>query len=348
MPDDSAFLSTEVPATDVAAASPAAGAPAWAWGQPAEQEQRQGLHGPADRAAWAAERRRMERFRSDGPRNPVLRLARAAALQAFDIGLRATGLALLGRHNAKAVSISTASAVIPTLPDALQGLRILFLTDPHFDCMDNFADRVVERVRGLQCDLLLAGGDYRFGNEVRFTETGTVDALARLRDAIDVRLGSYAILGNHDCVDMVPGIERAGFQVLANETAVVEANGATLSLTGLDDVYTFPTQAARDALSRGPLVPADFSIALVHSPDLAHEAAEAGHHLYLCGHTHGGQICLPGGKPIIMPTRNRGFGTGQWQAGGMTGYTSRGIGTSTLPYRFNCPPEILALTLRKH
>jgi len=147
---------------------------------------------------------------------------------------------------------------------------------------------------------------------------------------------------------MAPHIEQAGYRLLINETDAVSVGGSTVTVTGLDDVYTFSTGAADDALVRGGLVPSDYSIALVHSPELADEAASAGHNLYLCGHTHGGQVCLPGGKHIIMPlNRNHDLASGDWQKGSMQGFTSRGAGTSGLPYRFNCPPEIVALTLKK-
>lgn len=347
MPDDSALVSQHASAAD----QPADGQ-VWEWqaGSSVAAGSAEGaIHGSADRAAWARHRRRIEVSRASREDRSLRRMAYKTALSCFSAGLQATGLAALGRKNARAISLSTVSAVFPHLPEALQGLRILFVADPHFDCLENFDQRVINRVRGLNCDLLICGGDYRYGTAAQFTEKHTMDALARLREAVNVELGSFAILGNHDSADMAPGIEKAGFNLLVNETAVVPVGDATLSLTGTDDVYSYPTQNALDALARGALVPSDFSLALVHSPDLADEAAQAGHHLYLCGHTHGGQICLPGGKPVIMPlSRNRHLGAGQWQHGAMQGYTSRGVGTSTLPYRFNCPPEIVAFTLRKH
>ncbi len=342
MPDDSALLSTDTPA-EIDDSVDTALSDAWNWPQAATGA------GTIDRHAWAAQR--AVREVEHAPNSPSLSLKRRVGeISATWIkwGMNLSGMAALGKRNAKSIALSTQSVHQPSLASELDGLRILFISDPHFDSMPDFADALIDRVRGLRCDLLIAGGDYRFGNGGKFVEQNTMDALSRMREAIHVGLGSFAILGNHDCADMAPHIERAGFRLLINETDVVPVGNATVAVTGLDDVYTYATGAAEDALARGALVPADYSISLVHSPELAEEAAAAGHHLYLCGHTHGGQVCLPGGKPVIMPLhRNHDLASGPWQKGSMQGYTSRGAGTSGLPYRFNCPPEIVALTLKK-
>ena len=89
-------------------------------------------------------------------------------------------------------------------------------------------------------------------------------------------------------------------------------------------------------------------IALVHSPEVAHLAAPAGYALYLCGHTHAGQICLPGGQPIITNSALRWrHARGLWRRGDMLGYTSPGAGTSGLPVRYFTRGEVTVLTLRR-
>ncbi len=96
-------------------------------------------------------------------------------------------------------------------------------------------------------------------------------------------------------------------------------------------------EAARDA----------FTIALVHSPEAYDVAAHLGVDLYLCGHTHAGQVCLPGGRPVIRHlSRGRRFYRGTWRHRGMLGVTNAGAGTSGVPVRFNTRGEVLALTLR--
>lgn len=343
MPDDSILIPLEA---QTAVDASAGLSPAWAEDDSRSPSPSQKA---LNRAIWATERRLIEQ--NHAPGSDALSFKRRAATAAsvwIEAAMELSGLGAIGRRNAKAITLTTQTLSYPSLPDTLDGFRILFVSDPHFDAMDGFADALVNRVEGLQCDLLVMGGDYRFGHGGAFVEHDTMAALGRVRDAVNVSVGSYAILGNHDCADMAAGIEQAGFRLLVNETLVARVGDASIAVTGLDDVYAYSTQAATDALARGPLVPADFSLALVHSPELADEAAAAGHDLYLCGHTHGGQVCLPGGKYLVMPLhRNHDLAIGRWRKGAMHGYTSRGAGTSGLPYRFNCPPEVVALTLKK-
>jgi len=121
----------------------------------------------------------------------------------------------------------------------------------------------------------------------------------------------------------------------------VTRSGATLAITGLDDVHRFYSDAALASLDALRPRADELGIALVHSPELAPEAAERGYGLYLCGHTHGGQICLPGGIPITLNSvLPRYMGSGAWKYHDMIGYTSVGAGSSVVPVRFNCPPEI--------
>ncbi len=115
-------------------------------------------------------------------------------------------------------------------------------------------------------------------------------------------------------------------------------------MTGTDDVYYYYTDAARAALDAAP---DGFKIALIHSAELAEVAANAGFNLYLAGHTHGGQVCLPGGMPIITQMScDRRYASGLWRHGSMNGYTTTGIGVSGLPVRFNTRGEVVLITLR--
>ena len=167
------------------------------------------------------------------------------------------------------------------------------------------------------------------------------EALAGIR----VRGPRLAVLGNHDPADMVAVLEGADFEVLVNRSLVIRRAGESLRVTGLDDVHSFYTDAARAALyDHG----GEFRIALVHSAEVADDADEAGYSLYLCGHTHGGQICLPGGRPLVTHLKRcQHAARGLWRQGGMTGYTSCGLGVSDLPVRFNSRGEIALITLRR-
>ena len=114
-------------------------------------------------------------------------------------------------------------------------------------------------------------------------------------------------------------------------------------MTGLDDPYYYYTDQALAALEQAP---EGFKIAMVHAPSLFDVAAGNGYRLYLCGHTHGGQICLPGGRPLIVHLRHgRKYYRGLWRYRDMTGYTGQGVGTVGVPLRFNTRSEITLFRL---
>ena len=134
-------------------------------------------------------------------------------------------------------------------------------------------------------------------------------------------------------------MERSGVRLLLNEVETIERSGARIHLAGVDDAHYYRVDNIERAASG---IPADgFSILLSHTPEIYRQAAHAGFDLMLSGHTHGGQICLPGGFPIKLNARlPRRMGKGTWTYESMHGYTSTGVGTSIVTARFNCPPEI--------
>jgi len=156
--------------------------------------------------------------------------------------------------------------------------------------------------------------------------------------------GIFGVLGNHDSAAMVPPMEDLGIRVLLNETTTLERAGDSLHVTGVDDVHRFHTDDAHAALETAP---DGFCVALVHSPEITEVAARR-HRLYLTGHTHGGQICYPSGRPIAQEAIR--FGdkcAGLWRHGDMMGYTSRGLGACVVPFRSFCPGEVVTITLRR-
>ncbi len=114
----------------------------------------------------------------------------------------------------------------------------------------------------------------------------------------------------------------------------------------MDDPHFYRADNIEKASADIPLEA--FSILLAHTPEIYRQAAHAGFDLLLAGHTHGGQICLPGGVALtldsVLPRR---MGAGAWKHHDMHGYTSVGAGSSVVPVRFNCPPEITVHTLQK-
>jgi predicted MPP superfamily phosphohydrolase len=161
--------------------------------------------------------------------------------------------------------------------------------------------------------------------------------MARIRGAL--RGTIYSVLGNHDTICMVPGLEEMGMKVLLNENVAIERGGERIHLAGIDDAHFYRVDNIEKAASG--ISHDEFSILISHTPEIYRQAAHADFDLLLSGHTHGGQICLPGGIPITLDSAlPRSLGSGPWKYHDMIGYTSVGAGTSILPARFNCPPEI--------
>jgi hypothetical protein len=138
-----------------------------------------------------------------------------------------------------------------------------------------------------------------------------------------------------------------GIRMLLNESEVVRRGDQAIHLAGIDDAHYYCVDNMQKA---GEEIPHDgFAILLSHTPEIYRQAAHAGFRLMLSGHTHGGQICLPGGIPVTLDSHlPRRFGAGAWQHHGMTGYTSVGTGSCIVPVRFNCPPEIVLHRLLRH
>ncbi len=297
------------------------------------------------RQAWRLARLEMERaevqITPTGRRYRKQRLI-DAFIALFGVGLKATGLHGRGLRNAADVRLNRMELRLDGLPAEFDGFRLLQLSDLHADCHPGAFQAAVELAAGVEADLCLLTGDFR--QEVRGSFEEILPPMAELADRIASHHGVYAVLGNHDTAEMVEPFEALGIRVLANETHSLRRGGAALHLTGVDDVHYYYTESARDALA---LAPEGFRIAVVHSAEFADAAAEAGYHFYLAGHTHGGQICLPGGRPILTQmTRFRSYARGHWRHGAMRGYTSTGVGVSSLPVRFNSRGEVALITLR--
>ena len=299
------------------------------------------------RAAWFERRRTMEqsnlRFTPDGAHHRRLWSLFESVSHLADWGLWVVGLHGRGVRNALDIRLTELEIGFPDLPPAFHGYRILHVTDTHLDELPELAPRAAELLRATQADLLALTGDYRARTKGPYRRA--LELLAPVVEAAQAPDGKLALLGNHDSADMAAALEGLGLRVLLNESVTLRRGDDALSVTGLDDVHYFYTAQARRALRDAP---PGFRIALVHSPEFADFAAEAGCRLYLCGHTHGGQICLPGGRPVITHlARCKSFARGRWRCGAMEGYTSCGLGVSGAPLRFNSRGEAALITLRR-
>jgi uncharacterized protein len=302
---------------------------------------------PAISPLWVQERRRIENsayWVSPAGRRPRWRsrLFRLA-LGGFALGMRIARLHARGRRNALSPQLVELELRFPTLPSAFDGYRILHLSDPHLDAQPELAIGAGNLLAGLAVDLIALTGDIIAAHNAPLGLA--TEPLALMLENVTVHDRRLAVLGNHDPADMADALSQLGFEVLLNRSIAAERRGRRLVFTGLDDVHAFYTEAARAALFDAA---GDFRIALVHSPEIADHAAEAGIGLYLCGHTHGGQICLPGGKPLLTRlTRCHYAARGLWRCGSMVGYTSRGLGAARPALRYNCPSEMTLITLRR-
>jgi predicted MPP superfamily phosphohydrolase len=256
--------------------------------------------------------------------------------------LRLSGMFWVGRANATRVEVRTNEVVSERLPRAFDGFTILHLSDLHADMSARAMVNVSRLAAECDYDLCVLTGDYR-GHT--FGDIGpSLSGLRHLREAIKTDV--YAVLGNHDSILMVPDLERMGVNVLLNENAAIERSGARIFLAGIDDAHFFRVDNIEKAIQGIP--ESAYSILLSHTPEIFRQAAHAGFELLLSGHTHGGQICLPGGVPLTLDADlPRRMGRGPWRYAGMEGYTSAGAGSSIVPVRFNCPPEITLHRLRK-
>jgi predicted MPP superfamily phosphohydrolase len=227
------------------------------------------------------------------------------------------------------------------LPSGFDGFTLLHISDPHVDMNDGAMRRLAELLPALNYDLCVVTGDFRGATYGSFDAAlaGFAEVRARIKGPV------YGVLGNHDTIRMVPGLEDMGIRMLLNECETIVRGDARIHLAGIDDAHFYRVdniEKAAAAIPRGA-----FSILLSHTPEVYRQAAHADFALILSGHTHGGQLCLPGGIPITLDSvLPRHMGSGAWVYQGMVGYTSVGVGSSIVPARFNCPPEITLHHLR--
>jgi predicted MPP superfamily phosphohydrolase len=256
--------------------------------------------------------------------------------------LRMVGLLGRARRNALDIRIEHHDVTLSQLPPAFDGFTLLQLSDLHLDINDAAVHTICERVRDAgDYDVCVLTGDYRARTFGEFDET--LRRMEQLR--LHLKDPVYAVLGNHDSIRMVPGIESMGIRVLLNEAIPLAQEDDTIFVAGIDDAHYFRVDNIEKAADGLPLDAV--KILLSHTPEIYRQAAHADFDLLLCGHTHGGQVCLPGGYPVTLDARvPRRYGRGRWQYHRMIGYTSAGAGTSIVDVRLNCPAEITLHHLR--
>jgi len=256
--------------------------------------------------------------------------------------LKLTGLYWRARRNAERIIVKRNDQRFAALPSLFDGYTILHISDMHVDMNEAAMQHLIELVGDMRYDLCVLTGDYRGKNFGPFE--ATLDGVARVRAHLKEPV--YGVMGDHDTIQMVPGLEAMGIRMLLNESAVIVRGDQQIYLAGIDDAHCFKVDNIEKAASQIPS--GKFSILLSHTPEIYRQAAHANFNLMLSGHTHGGQLCLPGSIPVkleaVLPRR---MGAGAWQYHNMSGYTSVGAGSSVVPVRLNCPPEITLHCLRR-
>lgn len=233
---------------------------------------------------------------------------------------------------------------IPRLDPVWDGYRIAHLTDIHLGQWLSPArlEGVVDLTNGLGADLIALTGDF-LSYDLVGSARDLEDSFARLQ----AKDGVFAVLGNHDHWVGAPLVrallERAHIRELRNDVVTLRRGAAVLHLAGVDDVMVHQDDLAQ-VLDRLP--PDGPALLLAHEPDFADRAAGTGRFaLQLSGHSHGGQVVLPGFGPLIRGPHCWKYPLDRYQVGPMTLYTNRGLGSNMWWIRVNCPPEIALITL---
>jgi|SRR6185503_3650193 len=236
------------------------------------------------------------------------------------------------------IGVTEAALPVSGLPPALDGLRVGLLTDIHHSGMVPADDvtRAVELLLAQRPDLIVLGGDY-----VTFGDRAFVEPVAELLAPLKAPHGVFAILGNHDDDrDMPAALSRRGIEVLKDARTKLDIRGERLELAGLRFWTRRPEDLAR--VLRNATAPV---ILLAHDPRRLTEAAAFDIPAVLSGHTHGGQVVLPGVGALARRRFPVLEGLGSRENTSI--FVSRGVGTVYVPIRINCPPEVAIVSLKR-
>lgn len=237
-------------------------------------------------------------------------------------------------------------------PARMEGFTIALLSDFHYDAFFSVHPirSAINTVNALRPDLIALTGDFVTEPAVGDPQLGAAAAepCADLLSQLKAPHGLWAVLGNHDLstnASRVSGaLSEKGIQFLTNRSIPVERDGGRFWITGVDDVLD--GRPDLEAALHG--VPSEEpAVLLAHEPDYADDAAGYPVDLQLSGHSHGGQVRVPFVPPLFLPDLGKKYVWGLYKIGQLTLYTNAGIGTVRIAVRFNCPPEITLITLRR-
>ncbi len=235
---------------------------------------------------------------------------------------------------------------VPSLPPALEGLRIVHLSDFHLRTHWARAyDELIDLLHQDAADLLLVTGDFV---EDKRNPRPALPNLRRLVRGLTARLGCWGILGNHDRYHLAPYLHGSNVTLLDGRRQLLGYRGATIELIGLPGVDRFDL-SEEFVQSIPPREAASLRVVLSHFPDHIRRTSALRADLFLAGHTHGGQVCLPfaGGFPILrhdsLPRR---LCKGAHRVDDTWLVVNRGFGFSGPPVRLFCSCEVIEIRLR--
>jgi predicted MPP superfamily phosphohydrolase len=236
-------------------------------------------------------------------------------------------------------------------PDRLNGYTIAVLSDFHYDPYFSLhpLGAAVGMVNNLRPDLIALGGDFVSMSLLSKDEkkaASHAEPCARLLAKMNAPHGLWAVMGNHDYFTdpqhVTHALEAQGIAVLANRSVALGREGARFWLAGVNDVLS---ETADLKATIRDIPQNEATVLLAHEPDYADFAAHYPVDLQLSGHSHGGQVRIPGLPPLYLPDLAKKYYLGLYQIGSLTLYTNAGLGTISVPVRLNCPPEITLLTI---
>lgn len=282
------------------------------------------------------------------------KLSRRSFLKRASLGAGVLAIGLAGYSGLiepNVIDVTRLDLKLNRLSPAFAGFKIALISDLHYGPYtgEHEIGAAVHAANQLKPDIVFLLGDFVTEALIGHSKDGARNAepCAKLLSRLHAPSGSFAVLGNHDYATDPEFVAEAlvshNIGLLRNANHPLERQGSRLWLLGLNDAM-FGEARVEQAL-RG--VPRDEpKVLLVHEPDFADESSRYGIDLQFSGHSHGGQVRVPGLHPLWLPPLANKYYRGYYRVRNLQLYTNRGIGTVALPFRFCAPPEVTLVTLR--
>lgn len=226
----------------------------------------------------------------------------------------------------------------------LEGLKVVFAGDLHIKSnQEKRLAEVVDKINSQKPDIILFAGDFSAGHKRK--STLAFEVYAKRLKRLYAKYGIYTVMGNHDYYagyeDVKKMLESANISVLENSNKLLELeNGKSICIAGVEDLQTKTPNVEKSLIGTND----NPTILLTHSPDIFVDVPKRNVKLTLAGHVHGGQIRLPFVGAIVIPSKfGNKYSQGLIEENGLRMLVTKGIGTSMLPIRFNCMPEIVVI-----